>query len=153
MLLEENAEYRGQRLPPGLSIIHANHLENLRQVAVQWIARHPLMPLEKEVFIVQSHGMAQWIKLALARDDGCGISAAEDYQLPARFLWQAYRLVLGAGQIPRQSPYDKDRLTWRLLRMLPDVLDDGLFAPLARFLADDPDLRKRYQLACHLADL
>ncbi len=153
MLLEADAQPGGNRLPPGFSIIHANHLEDLRQVAVQWIARHPLMPLENEVFIVHSHGMAQWLKLALAQNEGCGISAAQSFQLPARFLWQAYRAVLGDEQVPPQSPYDKDRLTWRLLRLLPDLSGDAGFAPLARFLADDADHRKRYQLACHLADL
>ncbi len=140
-------------LAAGLSIIHANHLEDLRQVAVQWICSHPLRPLENELFLVQSNGMAQWLKLAMAADEGCGISAAAEFQLPARFLWGAYRAVLGEDQTPHESPYDKARLTWRLLKLLPGLLDDERFAPLKQFLADDDDLRKRYQLACHLADL
>lgn len=137
---------------PGFSIIHSNFLEDLRQVAVQWIRSHPLDPLENELFIVHSNGMAQWLKLALAENAGCGISAALDFQLPARFLWNAYRAVLGVDEIPRESPYDKVRLTWRLLQLLPCLLKDNCFAPLAQFL-DDDDLRKRYQLACYLADL
>ncbi len=140
-------------LTPGLSMIHANHLEDLRQVAVQWIRRRPLKPLENELFLVQSNGMAQWLKLALAENDGCGISAAVDMQMPARFLWNAYRAVLGAEAIPWESPYDKDRLTWRLLQLLPVLLKEDCFAPLSQYLSDDRDLRKRYQLACHLADL
>ncbi len=140
-------------LVPGLSMIHANHLEDLRQVAVQWIRRRPLKPLENELFLVQSNGMAQWLKLALAENDGCGICAAVDIQLPARFLWNAYRAVLGAETIPRESPYDKDRLTWRLLQLLPFLSKEDCFAPLSHYLVDDNDMRKRYQLACHLADL
>ena len=42
--------------PHGLSIIHSNHLEDLREVAVRWICSHPLKPLENEVFLVQSNG-------------------------------------------------------------------------------------------------
>jgi exodeoxyribonuclease V gamma subunit len=140
-------------LTAGLSIIHSNHLEDLRRVAVRWIGSHPLKPLENEIFLVQSNGMAQWLKLAMAADDGCGISAATDFQLPARFLWQAYRAVLGEAETPYESAYDKERLTWRLLKLLPCLLEDDRFAPLKRFLADDDDLRKRYQLACCLADL
>jgi exodeoxyribonuclease V gamma subunit len=140
-------------LQPGLSIIHSNHLEDLRQVAVQWIGSHPLKPLENELFLVQSNGMAQWLKLAMAADEGCGISAAIDVQLPARFLWRAYRTVLGDEQTPYESAYDKMRLTWRLLKLLPCLLEDDRFAPLKQFLADDDDQRKRYQLACRLADL
>ncbi|MCX5883970.1 MAG: exodeoxyribonuclease V subunit gamma [Deltaproteobacteria bacterium] len=142
-----------EMLVPGLSMIHANHLEDLRQVAVEWIRRRPLKPLENELFLVQSNGMAQWLKLALAENDGCGISAAVETLLPARFLWNAYRAVLGEEAIPRESPYDKDRLTWRLFQLLPSLLKEDCFAPLAQYLSDDHDLRKRYQLACHLADL
>ncbi|MFO7716387.1 exodeoxyribonuclease V subunit gamma [Desulfosarcina sp.] len=140
-------------LTAGLSIIHSNRLEDLRQVAVRWIGSHPLKPLENETFLVQSNGMAQWLKLAMAADDGCGISAAIDFQLPARFLWRAYRAVLGEAETPYESAYDKERLTWRLLKLLPCLLEDDRFAPLKQFLADDDDLRKRYQLACYLADL
>lgn len=140
-------------MPAGFSVIHSNRMEDLRDVAVGWIRSHPLKPLENELFMVQSNGMAQWLKLALAENSGCGISAALDIQLPARFLWQAYRAVLGEEAIPKQSPYDKVRLVWRLLRLLPDALKNDRFAPLQQYLADDADQRKRFQLACHIADL
>ena len=140
-------------LTPGISIIHANHLEDLRQVVVRWVRSHPLKPLENEIFLVQSNGMAQWLKLAMADDEGCGISAAVEFQLPARFLWRAYRTVLGEAQTPFESPFDKLRLTWRLFKLLPELPQDERFAPLRGFLADDDDQRKHYQLACHLADL
>ncbi|MDH0704885.1 exodeoxyribonuclease V subunit gamma, partial [Pseudomonas toyotomiensis] len=140
-------------LSPGLIVIHGNHLEELRALAVQWMRRYPLRPLENEVLLVQSNGIAQWLKLALAERDGCGIAAALDVDLPARFLWQAYRNVLGKDAIPQESPLDKAPLTWRLMRLLPGLLAEEAFAPLRRFLADDQDLRKRHQLAERLADL
>ena len=142
-----------QELSPGLIVIHGNRIEELRALAVDWMRRHPLRPLENEVLLVQSNGIAQWLKLALAEREGCGIAAALDVGLPARFLWQAYRSVLGSEAIPQQSPLDKAPLTWRLMRLLPSLLAGEAFAPLRRFLADDGDLRKRYQLAERLADL
>ncbi|MBM9535941.1 exodeoxyribonuclease V subunit gamma [Desulfobulbus alkaliphilus] len=143
----------GQDLSPGLAIIHSNRLEDLRQVAVGWIKAHPLQVLESEQFIVQSNGMAQWLKLALAADDGCGISAGIDMQLPGHFVWSAYRAVLGSDSIPAESPYDKERLMWRIFRLLPGLCAERLFDPLRRFLDHDTDQRKRGQLAAHLADL
>ncbi|UEX79885.1 exodeoxyribonuclease V subunit gamma [Spiribacter halobius] len=139
-------------------VIHGNRLEDLRALAVEWLRRHPLAPLENEIFLVQSNGIAQWLKLALARapeapEGGCGIAAAVDVQLPARFLWSAYRGVLGADAVPAESPFAKEALTWRLMRLLPDLLHDPVFAPLQRFLSDDHDRRKRHQLALRLADL
>ncbi|MBF0260055.1 MAG: exodeoxyribonuclease V subunit gamma, partial [Desulfamplus sp.] len=139
---------------PGFSVIHSNHLEDLRDIAVEWIASHPLKPLENEHFLVQSRGMGQWLKMALASDNGCGISAALTVQLPGHFMWHAYRAVLGDEGIPVNSPYDQDRLVWRLLRLLPRILEepDNSFSPLKRFLAED-DPRKLYQLACQIASL
>ncbi|MCH4562232.1 exodeoxyribonuclease V subunit gamma [Halomonas sp. EGI 63088] len=152
-------------LQPGFMVIHGNRLEDLRGLAVEWMKRHPLGPLENETILVQSNGIGQWLKLALAEDPangGAGIAAALDVTLPARFLWQAYRAVLthqeqhDAGDdqaVPATSPFDKSRLVWRLLRLLPGLLERDDFAPLARFLAGDDDLRKHHQLAERLADL
>ncbi|SEI39557.1 DNA helicase/exodeoxyribonuclease V, gamma subunit [Azotobacter beijerinckii] len=140
-------------LTPGLMVVHGNRLEELRELAVAWMRSHPLAPLENEVVLVQSNGIAQWLKLALAAQDGCGIAAAIQVELPARFLWQTYRAVLGSESIPRESPLDKAPLTWRLMRLLPGLLAGEAFAPLRRFLDGDADLRKRHQLAERLADL
>ncbi|QEM83118.1 exodeoxyribonuclease V subunit gamma [Halomonas binhaiensis] len=151
-------------LTPGFMVIHGNHLEALRDLAVNWMRQHPLGPLENEVLLVQSNGISQWLKLALAanpEDGGCGIAAALDVTLPARFLWQAYRTVLthldGPDSVPSTSPFDKSRLTWRLMRLLPSLLDAPdtaeAFTPLKRFLDTDDDQRKRHQLAERLADL
>lgn len=170
-------------ISPGLMLVHGNQPEALRDLLVEWMRRTPLAPLEREVLLVQSNGIAQWLKLALAAEPaaqggGCGIAAGLDFLLPSRFLWQVYRAVLGEGAVPESSPFDKARLVWRLMRLLPDVLGeracaagassvgtspaaaslhdaaaDDVFQPLRRFLHDDGDGRKRFQLAERLADL
>ena len=145
-------------LRPGFMVVHGNRMERLRDLAVEWMRRYPLGPLENETLLVQSNGIAQWLRLALTRepDDpepGLGIAAALDIQLPSRFLWSAYRAVLGSEAVPADSPFAKEALTWRLMRLLPDLASRAAFAPLAGFLADDPDGRKRHELAGRLADL
>ena len=135
----------------GLMVLHSNRLETLTELVTDWLQRQPLAPLETETFLVQSNGMAQWLKLQLA--DTLGISAGFQFQMPARFLWSAYRTVLGERNVPRTSPFDKSRLLWRLYRLLPTLLNDEHFGPLRHFLADDQDCRKRHQLAERLADL
>lgn len=146
-------------LQPGFMVVHGNRLDDLRSLVVSWMRRYPLAPLENEIALVQSNGIAQWLKLALAedsRDDdlgGCGIAAAIDVQLPGSFMWQLYRKVLGREEIPEVSLLDKAPLTWRLMRLLPALIERPHFEPLRRFLTDDSDLRKRYQLAERLADL
>ena len=142
-------------LPPGLILVHGNRAEALRDVLVAWMTHHPLAPLEDEVVLVQSNGIAQWLRLALAdeREGGCGIAAAMRFDLPSRFFWRVYRAVLGREAVPEASPLDESRLVWRLMRLLPELLQDPVYAPLALFLSDDADARKRFQLAGRLADL
>jgi exodeoxyribonuclease V gamma subunit len=140
----------------GFMVVHGNRPESLRDLMVAWMRRHPLAPLENEQVLVQSNGIAQWLKLSLAADaaqGGAGIAAAIQTELPARGLWDVYRAVLGREQVPAESPFDKPRLVWRLMRLLPELLARPAFEPLRRFLQDDDDLRKRHQLALRLADL
>ncbi|MGF6396867.1 exodeoxyribonuclease V gamma subunit [Pseudomonas frederiksbergensis] len=146
-------------LSAGFMVVHGNRLDELRSLVVSWMRRYPLAPLENEIALVQSNGIAQWLKLALAEDPedddtgGCGIAAAIDVQLPGSFMWQLYRMVLGRDEIPVKSLLDKAPLTWRLMRLLPQLINQPHFEPLQRFLTHDADLRKRYQLAERLADL
>lgn len=138
-------------LTPGFIVAHSHRLEDLTEVAVTFTRRFPLQPLQQETVLVQSNGIAQWLKVNLAQANG--IAAMLDITLPARFQWQAYRAVLG-DDIPKISPFDKDRLTWRLLRIVPElVATDDRFAPLQHYLATDNDGRKAHQLAAKLADL
>src|SRR5690606_14412175 len=142
-----------ESIEPGLSIWHANHSEDLRELVLAHLRNHPLSPLENEVFLVQSNGMAQWLRLRFAEDDGHGIAAAMDMQMPARFLWNVYRAVLGQDAVPEHSPFERKRLIWRLLRLLAECLNDERFIALGHYLADGTDFSKRYQLAERLADL
>jgi exodeoxyribonuclease V gamma subunit len=135
---------------PGLLILHGNQMELLRAAVFDWLRRHPLGPLEQETILVQSNGVAEWLKIALA--DDLRVCAATQVALPARFLWQAYRSMLGRDQVPTRSPFDKGPLTWRLMRMLPQLLAQETFAPLRHFLGDGCQER-RLQLAERLADL
>ncbi|MCB1955723.1 MAG: exodeoxyribonuclease V subunit gamma, partial [Rhodocyclaceae bacterium] len=63
-------------------LVHGNRAESLRDLLQAWMQRHPTAPLEPEILLVQSNGIAQWLKLWLARDarpdgrGGCGIAAA-----------------------------------------------------------------------------
>jgi len=148
-------------ITPGFHAVHANHLEDLRRAVVFICQQNPLPPLQSETFLVQSNGIAQWLKLALAEkrsedgsEGGLGIAAGMDFLFPARFIWQAYRAVLPDGEVPEQSPFDKRRLVWRLYRLLPELVQtDEVFNPLARFLeGSDTDLRA-FQLAEKVADL
>ena len=137
-------------ISPGFIALHSHRSEVLANTLTGWLRTHPLLPLESEVVLVQSNGMAEWIKIELARQGG--VCAATRVELPSRFLWRTYRQVLGAANVPPDSPLDKLPMTWRLMALLPGCLQDPVFQPVAGFLrGDEPD--RLLQLASRLADL
>ena len=134
----------------GLLILQGNKAEQLANTVLEFLARHPLRPLEPEIVLVQSNGVAEWFRMAMAAHSG--ICAASQVELPGRFLWRSYRQILGSHSVPLHSPVDKSALTWRLLRDLPGLVGQQVFTPLARYLQpQDPD--RLWQLAGRLADL
>ncbi|GAB4215239.1 MAG: exodeoxyribonuclease V subunit gamma [Rhodoferax sp.] len=133
-------------------VLHGNRLEDLRDLLIDVLRRSPAAPLEPEVLLVQSNGMKHWLEIGLAQ--GLGVCAATRVELPARFMWQMYRQVLGARSIPATLPLDKSRLVWRLLRLLPTLCaGNPVYAPLARYLGDGSDVRRLHQLSLQLADV
>ena len=142
-------------IPPGFLALHSHRSEVLADTLSAWLTRHPLAPLEQEVVLVQSNGMAEWIKMALAGQGG-GVCAATRVELPSRFLWRTYRQVLGAAHVPPDSPLDKLPMTWRLMALLPTCVGDAVFQPVAGFLRGtqaEPEPDRLLQLASRLADL
>lgn len=152
--------FEQQKLAAGFLVVHGNLPEQLRALLVQWLQAYPPDVFASETVLVQSNGIAQWLKLALAQPaeaGGLGIAAGLDLMMPHRFIWQLYRQVLSAEQVPLQCAFDKDQLHWRLLRLLPEVLasdDPGqVYHSLRAYLQDDDCARKVNQLALKLADL
>ena len=145
----------------GFIAIHGNHLEDLRQSLITILRTAPLEPFDEDVVLVQSNGIAQWLKQSIAADPsddqsvgGIGIAADLDFKLPSEFIWAVYRSILGETEVPPISPYDKRPLSWRLFGLLPElVANDEAYAPLRRFIDGDQSDVRRFQLAEKLADL
>ncbi len=138
---------------PGLITLHGNQLEQLRDTVFSWLQDNPLDPFEQETFLVQSNGIAEWLKISLAEQ--LSVYASTVVTLPGRFLWRAYRSVLSSESLQLQSPFDRCALTWRLMALLPRLDEIGpraVYAPLNHFLLHGAPER-RLQLAEKLADL
>ena len=104
---------------------------------------------ENETILVQSPGMAQWLQLEIAKSTG--IAANIDFPLPASFIWQQFKHVL--EEVPDNSPFNKQSMTWQIMTLLPTCLENSDFAALKDYLKDDEGLRKRFQLSGKIADI
>lgn len=131
-------------------IYHSNKLDMLKDLLVEMIRREPLAdPFAVETILVQSPGMAQWLKLELA--ERLEIAANIDFPLPATFLWNSFSTVL--NDVPKRSAFNKDAMTWSLMELLPEQLHRPEFSALNRYLSDDQKQFKLYQLCSKVADI
>ncbi|MFC3022303.1 exodeoxyribonuclease V subunit gamma [Vibrio zhugei] len=132
------------------TVYHSNKVETLKILLVHLIKNDPLPnPFQAEQILVQSPGMSQWLKMALAQD--IGVAANMDFPLPATFIWEMFTKVLPG--VPARSAFNKEAMTWKLLERLPALLPSAPFAPLQAYLAEDEDGSKAYQLAEKIADI
>jgi len=133
-----------------LKVYHSNSLDTLRDLLVEMVSRAPLSdPFNAEQILVQSPGMAQWLKLELAQR--IGIAANIDFPLPASFLWRTFSQLL--VDVPERSAYSKESMTWILMGILPAQLEDVHFKALSLYMGNDGSEIRLYQLCAKIADL
>ncbi|MCF7201248.1 exodeoxyribonuclease V subunit gamma [Pseudomonas oligotrophica] len=130
-----------------LSLYHAPDLETLGELATTLLAQPLADPFAPAQVVVPSQGMGRWLTLALARRQG--IAMQLQIQLPARFVWDLSRAVLGS--LPEQSAFAPGTLTWRLYDWLCEPANLQQAPRLARYLAG-ADERRRLSLASRIAD-
>lgn len=106
----------------------------LKSLVVELITRDPLdNPFEKEQILIQSQGMSQWLKIELAQ--AFGIAANIEFTLPARFIWQLFHQIL--PNVPQRSIFERETMRWKLIKLLPTLLDRPEFLPLKHYLGGD----------------
>jgi exodeoxyribonuclease V gamma subunit len=103
---------------------------------------------EAQSILVQSPGMAQWLKIQIA--EHLGIAANIDFPLPSSFIWQLYRQHL--SDLPEQSAFTKANMAWKLMAILPGLLPQTQFSSIQNYLAQ-PNALKTYQLCQKIADV
>ncbi|HAW22691.1 MAG TPA: exodeoxyribonuclease V subunit gamma, partial [Pseudomonas sp.] len=131
-----------------LSLYHAPDLETLGELATRLLAQPLADPFAPALVVVPSQGMGRWLTLELARKQG--IAMQLEIQLPAKFVWDLSRTVLGS--LPEQSAFSPTTLTWRLYGWLCEPTNLELAPRLAQYL-DGGDERRRLSLAAKIADV
>lgn len=133
-----------------LRVYHSNRLDVLEALMEFIVERERLDdPFEPEMILVQSTGMAQWLQMTLSQK--FGIAANIDFPLPASFIWDMFVRVL--PEIPKESAFNKQSMSWKLMTLLPQLLEREDFTLLRHYLTDDSDKRKLCQLSSKAADL
>ncbi|MCE0494334.1 exodeoxyribonuclease V subunit gamma [Vibrio salinus] len=132
------------------TVYHSNKLETLKILLVHLIQSDPYKnPFESERILVQSPGMSQWLKMALA--DELGIAANIEFPLPATFIWDIFTELL--DDVPAHSAFNKESMVWKLVQLLPKLKERTEFSPVKQYLDRDSSELNLYQLAEKISDI
>ncbi|UCD89658.1 MAG: exodeoxyribonuclease V subunit gamma [Desulfobacterales bacterium] len=132
-----------------LNIYTSNRMEVLAEILAR-IVKEPLpSPLLSEVVVVQSRGMARWVSMELARHNG--ICANCTFPFPNTFLKEIVQKTL--SDFPDESFFDPANMTFAIMKILPECLQLPGFEGIHRYLSEDTNHLKLYQISLKIADL
>jgi len=132
-----------------LQIYRSNLVEALLGLLARRLGEAPLAsPFTPELVVAPSPAMARWVHLGLAKAQGIAANLA--YPLPASFVWQLARDLL--GDLPEGDALALEPMAWRIYGVLPALLPDPAFAPLHHYLQPADNAIKRWQIAERIAD-
>jgi len=134
-----------------LYLVQSNKMECLAESLIsclQETAGQGVSVFESDQILVQSPGMSQWLKIQIA--EKLEIAANIDFPLPSSFIWQLYQQHI--QDLPDQSAFTKPNMTWKLMSILPTMLEQAEFSAIKQYLSDSQPL-KLYQLAGKIADV
>ena len=132
----------------GLRIFTSNRLEILVERLAQIIKEPLLSPLTPEVIVVQSRGMQRWVSMELARRNG--ICANYDFPFPNAFLQNLFKKII--PDLPQDSPFEPSVMTFKIMKILPRLMNRPDFKDLKKYLKDDANKIKLFRLSAKIAD-
>ncbi|GIU45169.1 RecBCD enzyme subunit RecC [Shewanella sairae] len=115
-----------------LYLVQSNQMEALSALLAHELKTPlPNTPLlMPEHILVQSPGMSTWLRLEIARQNN--IAAGLEFPLPSSFIWQLCHTLL--DDVPKENAFTKAAMTWKLMELLPTLIDREDFLPLANYL-------------------
>lgn len=136
-----------------LKFYHGTELERLADRLIEELdANPPENPLQPEKFIVQNHGIGQWLSLRIAEKQG--IAANLEFEFPSERIWKLIRLT--NPDIPDTLTSDREPMTWSLMELFEDQSFLTEFENLRHYIADDDPTRRSmrsFKLASKIADV
>lgn len=134
---------------PGFNLYTSNRLEVLAEKLAEVLSKPLASPLQQEIILVQSKGMARWVSMELARHNG--ICANCWFPFPNHFVYAIFREVI--PDLEETSPFDPEIMTWKVMKALPLNLKKKGFESLRNYLSEGAADLKLFQLSQRVADL
>lgn len=128
--------------------IHGNRLEALADRLIEDLhAQGTSDPMQSRRVVVAHPALGRWLQERIAQQLGIAINI--EFPLPSSFVWDLLRDL--EGELPRESAFSREALTWRIHHALPGIVRQPGFERVRNYLGDEGDARQRYDLALQLA--
>ena len=132
---------------PSFKLYTGNKLELLLDALAEVVSVPHESALTPEIIVVQNSGMQRWISLQLAKK--LGIWANCSFLFPNAFVETLFKQAL--PEFDDNNRFEPRTMTWRIMKLLPTLLDRPEFSQLKTYLHDGRQL-KLFQLASKIAD-
>ncbi|MBF0225982.1 MAG: exodeoxyribonuclease V subunit gamma [Desulfobacterales bacterium] len=132
----------------GFHLYTSNKLEILSQKLSESFREKTLSPLQKEMIIIQSKGMARWLNLEIAKYNK--IAANIDFVFPKGFTQKIFGEIV---ELPKESPFSIDLMIWKIMKILPQLIDKEEFKSIKNYIKGENIELKKFQLSEKIAYL
>ncbi len=131
-----------------LNLYTSNRMEVLVDTLATTLQKPLASAFTKEVIVVQSRGMQRWLSMELA--SRFGVWANGHYPFPNAMVQDLFSKLL--PDMPDTTLFAPEVMSWKIMRLLPELLETEQFATLRHYLTDDLDGLKLFQLSEKIAD-
>lgn len=133
-----------------LNIYTSNNIQSLVQHLSLSIDGNPLeSPFTPEIIAVNSTAMEKWLRIRISEISG--VEANYQFPLPASLLWSVLQRQF--NNLPETDPLSRSHLQWHIFTRLPTLLDQPDFSVLKKYIKNDTNGIKRWQLSVKIADV
>lgn len=131
-----------------LHVIQSNKTEYLARMLSATI-KQKSKAFDVSQILVGSVGMSKWLKINIAEHNN--IAAGLEFPFQSSFIWRIFHNLL--TNVPRDNDFTKDAMTWKLLQIIPDMLEDPKYQTVANYVnqAELKDL-SLYNICYKIAD-
>ncbi|CAL1329023.1 exodeoxyribonuclease V subunit gamma [Candidatus Providencia siddallii] len=131
-------------------IYHSNQLFSLKNLIIDIIKNKQFSnPFEEEIIIVENFEISQWLQIELTKY--FGITCNIHYKLPRDFILEMIYKIL--PDISKNNHYTKNLIKWRIITILPKIINNKKLKELKFYIKNDIDGRKLHQLSEKIANL
>ncbi|BGI51239.1 MAG: exodeoxyribonuclease V subunit gamma [Arsenophonus endosymbiont of Ceratovacuna japonica] len=127
-----------------LQVYYSNKLDIHRKFISNFIKSNtPSNPFEQEIILVQNINISQWLQIKFA--ENLGISANISFSTVITFIDDLCNKSL--SNIIQKNSFTKKEMTWKLMTIIPIMINNLEFKAIKKYLNKDIDKHKLYQLS------